>query len=267
MRAFLLSLSVKYQMLFVVGVTVCSAFLIASICSMFFDEHQLVANTDLISSIYQVMGTIYAILLTFTLWGIWQNYTAADLSVQQEGYALVDLVHTLNASPIWQKLNIRNDALTYLSLVIEQEWPFLKNMTNSFINFHEDTHSAALTILQTVQNIAPTSERETAIFSHALTLLSNWLDARRTRLLSARGNSAKALWPLLFTGSIVLFCFHGLFIANTIGIWVMLLLGISLVIGLTFYLIFTLDTPFSGSPSIDPEPFVLAVNILKNSIA
>jgi hypothetical protein len=37
-----------------------------------------------------------------------------------------------------------------------------------------------------------------------------------------------------------------------------------LVIGLTFYLIFALDSPFDGSLSIDSEPFELVINILED---
>jgi hypothetical protein len=271
MRAFLLSLSVKYQMLFTVGITITAAFVIATLGSLFFDTHQLIANTDLISSIYQVMGTIYAILLTFTLWGTWQNFTAAEDSVEKETYALLDLIHMLEASPSWKQLNIRGLGLSYLKNVIEQEWDHLKCINNASISAYGNTHAAALEMFQAVQNLTPQSDREAVIFDHCLTLLDKWLDARRTRLLIARGNSAKALWPLLFSGSFMLFLCHGLFVAKTLGLWATLLFGVALVIGLTFYLIFTLDCPFAGSPSIDAEPFSLAINLLmgnndKNSI-
>jgi hypothetical protein len=66
MRSYLLSLTGKYQIIFVISATVIIAFVIATISGMFFNVDQLASNTDLISSIYQVMGTIYAILLTFT---------------------------------------------------------------------------------------------------------------------------------------------------------------------------------------------------------
>jgi hypothetical protein len=248
----------------VVASTIVIAFIIALITSIFFDIHQLKDNTDLISSVYQVMGTIYAILLTFTLWGVWQSYTDADNSVQKEAFTLLDLVHMIEASPKWRALNIRGAALAYTEAVINLEWVTLKDITNKVINVREQNRSFCISIIEKVQSIVPEGEREIAIFSHALTLLSLWMDARRTRLLIARGNSAKALWPLLFTGAAVLFAFNGLFIAESTGIWATLLAGTSLVIGLTFYLIFTMDCPFAGSPSIDSEPFYLAIGLLKS---
>lgn len=265
MRSFLLSLTGKYQAVFVIVITILLAFTAAISCSLFFDVHQLITNTDLISSVYQVMGTVYAILLTFTLWGVWQNFTEASTSVQNEAYALLDLVHVLEASSTWKNANIREAALTYATLVVEKEWPTLKNVTNTVINLSEHNRSSSMQLVQAVQRITPSNERDAILFEQALGLLKNWLDARRTRILIARGNSAKALWPLLCTGAFVLFAFHGLFVAKTLGIWATLLFGTSLVIGATFYLIFTLDCPFEGSLSIDSEPFTLAINILKKN--
>lgn len=264
MRTFLLSKHPRFQIFFVVSGVILLAFFVATVCSLFFDVHQLIANTSLISSIYQVMGTIYAILLTFTLWGVWQNYTEADTSVQKEAYALLNLVHIVELSAEWISINIRRTALNYVKSVIEHEWPVLKNTTSKSINVQEDSHSQAVKILDAVHALNPNGQQEVAIYGRALALLDRWLDARRTRLLIARGDSARALWPLLFTGALVLFVFHGLFVANTVGIWAILLFGVSLVIGLTFYLIFTLDCPFGGSPSIDSEPFAWALHILAN---
>lgn len=266
-RKFLLSLPVRFQAIVIVSVTVVLAFSIAIVSSLFFDEHQLVSNTDLIDSVYQVLGTIYAILLTFSLWGVWQNFCRADACVQEEAYALLDLVHTLEASNCDNQVNLRQVALNYSSLVLQEEWSALKCITSDIINDSEPSRTAAVKIINTIQKINPKSEREGILFDQILTLLARWLDARRTRLLIARGNSAKALWPLLITGAFVLFAFHGLFVAKTLGIWIALLLGLSFVVGLTFYLIFTIDCPFAGFPSIDSEPFKLAINILKGKSA
>lgn len=265
MRTFILSQSGKLQALFIIGMTVILAFASAIFCSLFFDTHQLATNTDLISSVYEVMGTVYAILLTFTLWGVWQNFTEANNSVQNEAYALLDLVHVLETSIDTKKTTLRKAALAYSTLVVEREWPTLKNFTDTLINLREHNNCASLEVIHAVQNMDPQSEREGIIFGQTLTLLTRWLDARRTRILIARGNSAKALWPLLFTGAFVLFAFHGLFVAKTLAIWAALLFGTSLVIGVTFYLIFSLDCPFSGSLCIDSEPFALTIDLLKTT--
>lgn len=262
MRSFILSLPARLHIVLVVGATVVLAFIIAILAGMFFDAEQLRINTDLTAAVYEVMGTVYAILITFTLWGVWQSYTNADNAVQKEAYALLDLVHMVEASPTWLKFNIRAAALSYAEGVRGHEWLLMKDLTSQGINIREHGHPACVNIVHVVQSIVPEGAREIAVFNQALALLSVWMDARRARVLAARGNSAKALWPLLLTGAFVLFAFHGLFVAQTPGIWAALLAGTSLVIGLTFYLIFSLDCPFAGTPSIDAEPFDLAITLL-----
>lgn len=264
MRAFLLSLSPRLQRIIIIGVTVILSLVISISFRMFFDAHQLEENTDLISAVYQALGMLYAILLTFTLWGVWQNFTEADVSVQKEAYTLIDLVHILEGVSKWEQLHIRNAALTYCNLVLEKEWPQLKTMSDEYLNVKEASSCEAMRVVHLVQEIMPEGEREGIIYGKMLDMLSDWLDSRRKRLLIARGNSAKALWPLLLTGAFVLFAFHGLFVAKAAGIWLALLFGFSLIIGLTFYLIFTLDCPFAGFPSIDPEPFRFVSNVLKH---
>lgn len=265
MRKFLLSLPVRLQVLLVVGVTVLLAFVISIGFSLFFDINKLASNTELISSIYQVMGTIYAILLTFTLWGVWQKFSEADLSVQHEAYALLNLVHLIESSQEWKKLPIRKSVQDYISAVMSHLWP----KDNSAVALEETnmlTYEVTLNIIRQIQNLNPSNQRELVILNQAFNLMDAWIDARRTRVLLTQGNSAKALWPLLITGALVLFSFHGMFVARTFEIWASLLFGFSFVIGLTFYLVFTLDAPFNGYPRIERQPFDLAVDMLNKTI-
>src|SRR5665213_517165 len=127
MRAFILSLPARLQPVLIIAGTVVLAYLIASIFGLFFDMHQLESNTDLISSVYQVLGTIYAILLTFSLWGVWQNFTDAGNSVQNEAYGLLDLVHMTESSAHLKNSNVRQTALDYATCVVNEEWCTLQS--------------------------------------------------------------------------------------------------------------------------------------------
>lgn len=262
MRSFIISLNGRLQILFILGGTIFLSFIIASVVGVLFSSHAMNANIDLISSVYEVMGTIYAILLTFTLWGVWQNFTEAETCVENEAYSLLNLIYFLKFSPSFKISNLHHAAQDYIQFVIEKEWKTLNRLTSSSINIHGVTCPITMKVIDAVQNFEPKNDRDTVIFEQALVSLKNWLDTRRTRILIARGNSAKALWPLLFTGAFILFAFHGLFVMNSFGIWAALLLGSSFIIGLTFYLIFTLDCPFDGSLSIDLEPFEFAKSLL-----
>jgi hypothetical protein len=244
----------RLQIAVIIGATVTAAFAVAVATRALFDVNQLVANIGLTTAVYEVLGTIYAILLAFVVSGIWQNFSGAVASVQAEAGALLGLIHIVDAFPSEQSKQVRSVAYTYAMEVIA-EWQVLAGVARGAIQPTDLSYEATVALIRAVQFLEPVNARETAVFEQALIVLNAWLDARRKRLQSAGGGSAAALWPLLLAGAIVLFAFHGLFVARSIEVWSALLLGLSSVVGLAFYLIFSLDSPFTGSLSAHVGPF------------
>lgn len=242
--------------------TILSAFIVAFLVHFLFESIAFDRDLELVGTIYQVVGTLYAVLLAFTLIGVWNNFSKAEWAVQTEAFALLDLVQITEASSFHWK-DIRNVALEYLNIVVTEEWPTLRKLTQNVVVLHEISRVASVKIVHLIQQIEPTNARETAIFNQGLSLLSAWLDARRIRILSAKGNTAKPFWPLLLIGAIFLFSFHGLFVASSNSLWITLLLGMAVIVALAFYLVFSLDTPFSGALSVDSGPFQWAISSLK----
>ena len=253
-RPFLLSLPEKLQVAVIAGATVTAAFAAAVATRALFDVNQLVANIGLTTAVYEVLGTVYAILLAFAVSGVWQNFSAAVASVQTEAAALLGLIHIVDAFPSEQTKQVRSVAYAYATEVIA-EWQNLAAIARGAVQPTDLSYEATVALIRTVQFLEPANARETAVFEQALIVLNAWLDARRKRLQSATGGSAAALWPLLLAGAIVLFAFHGLFVARSTEVWSALLLGLSSVVGLAFYLIFSLDSPFTGSLSAHVGPF------------
>lgn len=264
MRKFLLSLSARMQLISILGMTVVMAFFIAAFINRIFEIPILIKNIDVITAVYQVLGTLYAVLLAFAVSGVWQNFSKAILSVQTEANTISDLVHMIEYSALEKSQNIRHAVLSYLKLVVEQEWQLLGRMGSGLAIPQEISRSASTSIIHHVLSMKPVSNVDIVIYGQILSLLNNWLDARRTRILIAKGNSAKALWPLLIFGAFVLFGFHGLFVIKEPEMWTLLLSMLSLIVGLCFYLVFSLDSPFTGKPYVDSAPFKWAINLLEN---
>lgn len=265
MRSFILSLPARYQLLFITFGTILVAFMSALLVHTIFGSMELRSKAGLITAIYAVLGTIYAVLVAFCVSGVWQNYCDSERSVTAEVAALIDLVHMVQASATEKAIHIRDLALEYLKEVIDLEWPLLARGHNELVMSPESkTFRLTMNLIQEVQTIQPVDARDNVIFSQALTLLSKWLDSRRMRIMISKGNIAKALWPLLIAGAFILFAFHGLFIIDNHLLWATLLLLFSVLVGLSFYLIFTLDCPFAGSPVVDSDPFKWALTWIKN---
>ena len=83
----------------------------------------------------------------------------------------------------------------------------------------EITLDTSFALVRSIMDIRPADGRESTLYAQALDLTALWLDARRDRLRSAQGNTAKALWGLLIAGAFVLFAFHGMFVTHVWAVW------------------------------------------------
>ena len=239
----------------IIGATVASAFVVSFLTRTFFSEQQLVLDNGLTTSVYGTLGTTYAVLIAFVVSGVWQSFSDAGSAVKREANALTDLTFVIGSFSGEETEKIREAAKAYVKGVVER-WDLLalaarNNVPTEEINL--DTSSALVAAILTIK---PQDAREVELYGQSLVLLGIWLDARRARLRSAEGNTAGALWGLLIAGAFVLFAFHGMFVTHAWAVWAVLLLGFSFVLGLAFYLIFSLDSPFTGKLSAGPGPFV-----------
>ena len=76
--------------------------------------------------------------------------------------------------------------------------------------------AASNALIDAILAVKPAGDRELELYTQALDLTAIWLDARRNRLRSAKGNTAGALWGLLIAGAFVLFAFHRLFVTHAV---------------------------------------------------
>lgn len=254
MRTYILLLPAKLQPVVIIGSTVAAAFMVSLLTRMFFHLPQLLLDSALTSSVYGALGTIYAVLIAFVVTGVWQSFTTAGAAVNSEANALSDLLFVIRYISVERTGTARETAEAYVRSVVER-WDLLSRATIDKAPVEEINLETSSALLRSILAIKPEGARELELYAQALDLTAVWLDARRNRLRGARGDTAGALWGLLIAGAFVLFAFHGLFVAHAWAVWAVLLLGLSLIVGLAFYLIFSLDSPFTGRLSAGSEPF------------
>ncbi len=261
MRSYILSLPAWLQPIVIVGSTVMAAFGVALLTQAVVKGPRLELDLGLTSAVYGTLGTIYAVLIAFVVSGVWQSFSSAEIAVSSEANALTDLVFIICQMPPERGGETRELARAYVESVVER-WDALELATRGRMPVEEITLDTSFALVRSIMEIKPAEGRESTLYAEALDLTALWLDARRDRLRSAQGNTAKALWGLLIAGAFVLFAFHGMFVTHVWSVWAGLLLGFSLIVGLAFYLIFSLDSPFSGKLSAGPEPFLWLLKAL-----
>jgi hypothetical protein len=255
MRSYILSLPAKMQPVVIVASTVAAAFVVSFLTRTFFSERLLVLDNGLTTSVYGTLGTTYAVLIAFVVSGVWQSFSDAGNAVKREANALTDLTFLVGSFSAERTRKIRESAKAYVQGVVER-WDLLARAALDNVPAQEINLDTSSALVAAILAIKPEDARELELYGQALDLMAIWLDARRSRLRSAEGNTAGALWGLLIAGAFVLFAFHGMFVTHAWAVWAVLLLGFSFVLGLAFYLIFSLDSPFTGRLCAGPGPFL-----------
>lgn len=213
-------------------------------------RNEQITHNDVAGPILATIGTVLAVMMSFMVVGVWQEYDQAAQTAQREASAASDLHHLADAftQPIRDRLHAAVDR--YIGLVIVDEWPLMKHGRES-----QAAHDQAYRIQGIVTHYIPHTSTEAMLQDKAMGYAGALLDARRDRILSNRQGIPLVLWStMLLCGFItVLFSFY-FRVENPRAQFVMVM-ALTAVIALTFTLIAELDYPFRGDIAIEPSAF------------
>jgi hypothetical protein len=207
-------------------------------------------HKEMAGFIYGILGTIYAVILGFSVVVLWEEIRDAEAIADREASQLSDLHRLAQALPAGQSHAFTESLKNYCKLVIDDEWPLMNQGESS-----PKAHDQLLEIWRESRGLDPQTEREKIIFGKIAETLVNLDDARRGRLLAARTSLPGPLWFSLVTGAVITIGFSYLFgLKNAIAHAVITIL-LAASIGLGLFLIVALDRPFSGGLGVSPEAF------------
>src|SRR5215469_4896106 len=218
MRSFILSLPAKLQPVVIIGSTVVAAFVVSLITRACFNAQQLVLDSTWTISAYGTLGTLYAVLIAFVVTGVWQSFSAAGAAVNSEANALTDLVFLIRYISTAKTAHIHEAAKSYVASVVDG-WNLLGLATRENKPVEEINIATSNALVDAILEVKPQGDHELELYAQALDLTGVWLDARRNRLRSAKGNTASALWGLLSARACVLFACEGVFVTHAWAVW------------------------------------------------
>ena len=94
-------------------------------------------------------------------------------------------------------------------------------------------------------------------FTESLKHLTRLSDYRRTRLFASHGTVPATLWYLLLSGAVLLVLFT--YFVGHESAWAQAAMTAALagVLAFSLFLVWSLDSPYSGVASVTPQPFSL----------
>ncbi|HEX5275447.1 MAG TPA: DUF4239 domain-containing protein [Candidatus Rubrimentiphilum sp.] len=220
-------------------------------------RNDLITHNDVASAILQMLGTVLAVMMSFMVVGVWQQYDTAGQNTQVEASALSDLYHLADALPQTTRKLIQTDVNAYLNLVLHDEWPLLVHGSESW-----RASQKAYQIQQEITEFRPPNEQASLVQSEAISYASQFLDARRQRIRDNATGIPNILWAtMLVVGAVTIFFSFYFKVQQPVAQHIMVA-ALTTVITLIFVLIAELDYPFRGDIAIHPDAYQHVYNAL-----
>lgn len=210
----------------------------------------LEGHKEIAGFIYGILGTIYAVILGFSVVFLWEQYHDAETIADREASQLSDLHRLAQALSADQQNALVLSLEKYCKLVVDEEWALMDQRQSS-----PKAHEQLLEIWQKGQALEPQTEREKIILGKIADTVVNLNDARRGRLLAARSSLPRPLWFVLIAGAAITIGFSYLFGIRNLIAHTVITIFLAASIGLGLFLIAALEGPFSGSLRLSPDAF------------
>lgn len=207
-------------------------------------------NHDVADPLLSVVGTLFAVLLGFMVANAMQRFEEARLTAQQEASAVANIFRAADGMPDANRKLIQHACETYVSHVIDEEWPALAKKETS-----ETAWESYNEIWKDCVHFIPENDGQSNLQQGLMEYLGNLGDSRRMRVGALHNGLPKELWIVLFAGGAATISFTYFFGIENLKLQVLMTGLVSLAICLNLFLLACFDDPFSGDVMVGPSAF------------
>jgi len=142
-------------------------------------------------AVFLQLGVIFAVLLAFVFNGVWSDYNTASQAIDSECASLHGIAILGDRLPSPARDAILDDLRTYLTTVLDREWPDMRRR-----NVSQAAGSRFQLLWQTVATV-DTDPADNQIRGQLLSLLAAAHQSRETRLFQMKQSVPGLVWTLL----------------------------------------------------------------------
>jgi hypothetical protein len=207
-------------------------------------------HNDLPVPIFQTAGTIYAVLLAFSVIAVWQSYGAAKDNAAEEASTLTTLYRQTNGMPQPAQSILRRLLREYTEAVIADEWPIQAAYGGASPHAREQL-GAIYGAYRTMDPKVASSPVGIEFLQTVRTVAAD----RNQRTLEAGESLPAVLWIGLLVGAAIVVGMT--FVLHTPATFPHVLFSVLLaaLIGTLLFITLVLHRPFAGPLGIPPDSF------------
>lgn len=208
----------------------------------------LVRHNDVAGFVASLVGVIYAVLLSFVVIVVWQEYDSSTQIAQKEASAVANIYHLSYGLPAPVAGELRHRLARYINDMIDKEWPAMQHGEVS-----QSTERDGHLVLRMVMAFAPKNVSQDEVRSSAIEDIQKLFDARRERRTENETSLPRILWFTLILGAVVTIGFTYFFGMDSARLQITMTALLTLVVAMMFVLIIELDFPFRGDTRVKPD--------------
>jgi hypothetical protein len=208
------------------------------------------ASNDFAGPIMATLGTILAVMLSFMVITVWQQYDQSAQIVQTEADEISNLYHEVSVFHQPDRNRIHGAIEHYVDVVIDREWPLMRDGRSS-----QMAHRAAYDVVTLIESYEPKTLGQQTAQADALHHAHAFMDARGNRLFENQESVPPLLWVVMIFIAAVTLGSSYFFYVEDIRAHLLMTAAVGAVIGAIFVVIAELDLPFRGDLQIPPSAF------------
>ena len=225
-------------------------------------------HNDVAGFIYAALGVIYAVLLALVVIAVWEEYGAAEETVEQEANAAAEIFWLAHRLPEPEGAHIQELVRSYAEEVVHKEWPLMEQGEAPLMTQTQGTPAGWVLIddiRANLQEIEPRTKAQEQLYAEGLDQIQRLADARRMRLVAAEEGVPGVLWVVLVLSGMAAIGFTYLFGLESTWAHRLMVLALAMVIGLVLFTIGAMEHPFSGGARIGTGAFELILERFETS--
>jgi hypothetical protein len=199
------------------------------------------------------LGTTYAVILGFMLYAVWTTFGVAEVNVDLEANALVNIYRLSAGLPDPQRGELQGLARAYADAAIHEDWPQMARE-----EVPGESMEVNANMWRTLMSIKTASPTEVIAQDHALYELSALTEHRRTRILQSTSRLPAVLWCVLIVGGALTVASACLFGSGNWILHSLQVFAFALLIALALVAIAQINRPFQGAVRVSNYAFLRA---------
>lgn len=208
------------------------------------------ADRDMASAIFSMVGVLYAILLAFVVIVVWEASSAVADHAQAEANDVSRIHFTARALPEPQRSRLTTLTHGYVSTVVSQEWPAMREGRTS-----PEARAQVAQMRAEITRMKPADAREEILMTQTLDAINKLVDARRQRTAAVDSPVPAVLWVGLVSGAVITVGFTFLFASGRLWSQVLMIGAMTALLAFTLWLTYEMSYPFTGPTGIGPDAF------------